>query len=403
MPISAAVASQTEVTRTGDRLFDLIEIPHENWPGERIYSFCPACREVVAIPKGDPPDCPQCHRRGIEDIFREILNRLQRAWGFYEATRFREGAWLFKHSPDSPNYSLWSTAVMALSTYGELRALGLPEPWGTDAEVLKAWTDDINRHIDPETSLLHGPVGDEAPHGSIVSKERYVSSGYNNACKRLQQTGVLPEGFRRYELDAGQMADEDHLHSKEAFLKYQEKEKEHWRKNPWGAGSWTWRVITNHRGIRKAEGKDPDDEVVDFAHQWLDRNQNPKTGAWGGEEAPYYRIVNGIFKVLCIYRDLNWPINYQERIVDFVLSGTDPVRGFTGEGCSVFDPMMILLVIRERGCHYRAREVEERTAATFLTFLDNWDEQAGWYRGGNWSGKHNNAIPAYMAKLLLDR
>ena len=107
--------------------------------------------------------------------------------------------------------------------------------------------------------------------------------------------------------------------------------------------------------------------------------------------------------MLVIYEQLNWPIHHQDRIVDFVLSGADPVKGFTGEGCSVFDPMMVLLVIRERGCEYRARDVEEKTAATFLTFLDNWDEAAGWYRGNNWNGKHNNGIPAYMARLLLDR
>ncbi len=392
-----------EAIRAGGKLFDILQVPAEQWPGERVYCFCPSCRNIVAILKGDPANCPQCSRKGLKDIFSEIMERLERAWGFYESTRFREGAWLFKHSPDSPNYSLWSTAVMGLATYGELRAFGLPEPWGSDEEILKAWTDDINRHIDPETKLLQGPVGDEAPHGSIVSMERYISSGYTNALNRLRETGVWPPGLKDYQIDAGQMTDEDHLRSKEAFLQYQEREKEHWRKNPWGAGSWTGRVIMNHREILKSQGMDPDDEVVDFAHHWLDQHQNPRTGAWGGEEAPHHRIVNGIFKVLVTYEQLNWSIHYQDQIVDFVLSDADPVKGFTGVGCSVFDPMMVLLVIRERGCDYRARDVEEKTAATFLTFLENWDEQAGWYRGDTWNGKHNNGIPAYMARLLLDR
>jgi hypothetical protein len=45
--------------------------------------------------------------------------------------------------------------------------------------------------------------------------------------------------------------------------------------------------------------------------------------------------------------------------------------------------------------------VDEAAARTFLTFKDLWSDELGWYRSNNWNAKHNNAAPAYMAKLLL--
>ena len=88
--------------------------------------------------------------------------------------------------------------------------------------------------------------------------------------------------------------------------------------------------------------------------------------------------------------------------MDFVLGGADRARGFAGQGCSVFDPMQVLYVLRCRGNEHRAAEVDAATAASILTFLDNWDESTGWFSEGTWHGKHNLAIPLYMASLLLD-
>ena len=143
--------------------------------------------------------------------------------------------------------------------------------------------------------------------------------------------------------------------------------------------------------------------MIDFVQQWLEARQDHTTGAWyAGVESPHHNVVNGIFKLFVTYERLGWEIPRQRAIVDFVLGGSDRERGFAGQGCSVFDPMQVLYVLRCRGHEYRAAEVDAATAASFLTFLDNWDDAAGWFREGTWHGKHNLAIPLYMASLLLD-
>ena len=143
--------------------------------------------------------------------------------------------------------------------------------------------------------------------------------------------------------------------------------------------------------------------MIDFVQGWLEARQDHTTGAWyAGVESPHHNVVNGIFKLFVTYERLGWEIPRQRAIVDFVLGGSDRERGFAGQGCSVFDPMQVLYVLRCRATDHRAAEVDAATAASFLTFLDNWDEAAGWFREGTWHGKHNLAIPLYMASLLLD-
>ena len=163
---------------------------------------------------------------------------------------------------------------------------------------------------------------------------------------------------------------------------------------------------TGGAGTREAparNGPPPPDAVIDFVQRWLEARQDRATGAWyAGVETPHHNAVNGIFKLFVTYERLGWEIPRQRAIVDFVLGGADRARGFAGQGCSVFDPMQVLYVLRCRGNDHRAAEVDAATAASFLTFLDNWDQSAGWFREGTWHGKHNLGIPLYMASLLLD-
>ena len=84
--------------------------------------------------------------------------------------------------------------------------------------------------------------------------------------------------------------------------------------------------------------------------QWLEARQDHATGAWyAGVEAPHHNVVNGIFKLFVTYERLGWEIPRQRAIVDFVLGGADRERGFGGQGCSVFDPMQVLYVLRAAG------------------------------------------------------
>jgi hypothetical protein len=378
-----------------------IVIPAREWPRSQVYYFCPECREVFDLAKTAVPRCPKCGRLGVEDIFSEMAARLKHAWDFFDATRYEKGRWgLFKVSPGDKGYTLWASAVLALGTYGEMRCMGFEPPGfkGND-KILNEWVNTISEYIDPNTNLLKGPLG--ATGGSVVSADAYVSGYYASV---LRNRVFMAD---RYQPPVGTHADVDHLKDPQTALNFlEDKDPKYgsWAKGPWGKGSWTTRVIKNHVDILKQKGIEPnDDRMLEFAHHWLDNKQNPRTGAWGGEQAGHHNTVNGIFKVFVSYERYHWPIQYKKQIVDFVLSGADQNKGFAGSGCSVFDPMMVLSVIRNRGETYRAADIDRVTAKTFLTFLDNWDEKRNWYRGNNWNAKHNNAIPMYMAGLILDQ
>jgi len=380
------------------------DLPSSAWPRESIYYYCPTCRKVHGIRKSGPAACPVCGAEPLRDVFAEMADRLERTWGFFDETRSEAGSWLFRMQPGDTSPSLWASGGLALGAYAELRAMGFTppsrEPWGPDDEILACWTDAILGHLDPQSNLLRASAEDCSVGGAIASPERYVSYAFE---WQLRNRIFMPEVYR---LPVGAQANEDYLASVDKARVWLE---ETWDDNtPWTAGSWTTRVVETHMAIRKDRALEPEDEVIDFVHRWLDDRQDAATGAWftntvqGTVECEHHGVVNGIFKLFVTYEPLGWEIPRQREIVDFVLNGTDPEVGFAGSGCSVFDPMQVLYVLRGRGCGHRTEETDEVTAKSFLTFLENWDEQRGWFVDRSWNGEHNLAIPLYMASLLLD-
>ncbi len=367
-------------------------LPASAWPRGRVYYFCPRCSAVRAVAAAAQAACPACGRHPLRDVFAEMAVRLERAFGFFDATRSARHPWLFTAAPAEGAHALFVSS-MALGAFGELRAMGFtpPEhpPWSSDEEVLAEWTDAILEHLDPATDLLRVPDGDGTIGGAVASPERYVSSGFE---WQLRNRVFMAD---RYRLPPGAQSNRDYLATVDEARGWLEAT---WAAHaPWTAGSWTSRAVETHLALQA------DPAVVDFVRQWLEARQDHATGAWyAGVEAPHHNVVNGIFKLFVTYERLGWEIPRQRAIVDFVLGGADRERGFGGKGCSVFDPMQVLYVLRCRGNDYRAAEVDAVTAATFLTFLDNWDDAAGWFREGTWHGKHNLGIPLYMASLLLD-
>jgi len=76
--------------------------------------------------------------------------------------------------------------------------------------------------------------------------------------------------------------------------------------------------------------------------------------------------------------------------------------GFAGSGCKSFDQMFSLTEARrQHNDGYRGEEIDKYTAMTFMAFLTNWNEKLNFY-GGNWNGKHNDGVPLYMPRLMLD-
>ena len=367
-------------------------LPASAWPRGKVYYFCPRCAAVHAVAATAQAACPACAKHPLRDIFAEMAARLERAFGFFDATRSARHPWLFTAAPAEGAHALFVSS-MALGAYGELRAMGFtpPEhpPWSSDKDVLSEWTDAILEHLDPATRLLRVPDGDGTIGGAVASPERYVSSGFE---WQLRNRVFMAD---RYRLPPGAQSNRDYLATVAEARGWLEAT---WAAHaPWTAGSWTTRAVETHLALQA------DPAVIDFVGQWLEARQDHATGAWyAGVEAPHHNVVNGIFKLFVTYERLGWEIPRQRAIVDFVLGGADRERGFGGQGCSVFDPMQVLYVLRGRGNGYRAGDVDAVTAASFRTFLDNWDETAGWFREGTWHGKHNLGIPLYMASLLLD-
>ena len=371
-----------------------LRLPASAWPRGQVYYFCPRCTAVHAVAAAAAATCPTCTKHPLRDIFAEMAARLERAFAFFDATRSTRHPWLFAAAPGEPAPLLFISS-MALGAFGELRALGFTPPrqppWGSDEDVLAAWTGAILEHRDPVTNLLQVPAGDGTIGGAVASPERYVASGFE---WQLRNRVFMADLYR---LPAGAQSNRDYLATVDQARRWLE---ETWAAHPpWTAGSWTSRAVETHQALQGTA----QDAVIDFVQQWLEARQDRTTGAWyAGVESPHHNVVNGIFKLFVTYERLGWEIPRQRAIIDFVLGGSDRERGFAGQGCSVFDPMQVLYVLRCRGNDYRAAEVDAATAASFLTFLDNWDEASGWFREGTWHGKHNLAIPLYMASLLLD-
>jgi len=361
-----------------------IVIPADQWPRKLVYYFDPEVRQVFPLEKTAAPISPLTGRVGCEDVMSEIAARLKRAWHFYEPTRLRDGEWLFKHSPTDKEYSLFA-GVYALGTFGELRCMGFVPPWDEDDDtILKNWVAAMNSHIDPKDNLLKGPSGPEAPHGSVVSKAGYVSNGYAWQLRNR----VFMAGS--YVPPVGSMTTEDFLRNRETALK--------WLNANRMRSSWITRVIKNHVDILESKGLKPNhDGMLEFAHEWLGSNQHPEHGYWINPG-----INAGLFKIMISYQRYGWPINRKKEIVDYVMGHTHGGR-FHGSGCSLFDPMHVLAELRLRGFDYRSDDIDAAVANSALTIIDNWNENTNWWKGNNWSGKHNFGAPLNLAHLLLDQ
>ena len=374
-----------------------LEIPHDQWPGELIYYFCPECDEVHGLQKDASNRCPGCGANGLHDIFVEISNRLGTAWAFFDRTRYEDDPWLYRYEPGG-EVSFFATNL-AMALYGELRALGFACPWGdTDDEIINSWIKARLAYLDPKTGLLDcsGVGGYLWYSPGPTSLEHYVSRGF---AATLESRLFEPDIYR---VPIEVKAEKDSLESVESFHELLGT-----LPNSYGGGSWVTGALANHRDILEARGEGVPDEMIEYVHRWLDEDQDPQTGRWlafADDEFNPDTIANGMFKVMVSYRDFDWKVNYPEQIIDFLIDErSDPRTGFAGDGtCSIFDPMMVGLMIRERGCDHRKEEINRVVANSFVAFKDRWDIGGNWFRNNTWQEKHNFGTPLYMAAVILE-
>jgi len=314
-----------------------------------------------------------------------MAERMQQTWSFFEATRFEEGGWLFKHSPDDKAYSLWGT-LMALSYYGEVRALGFEPPWiDREDQVLDQWIGQINAHINPETNLLEGP-----DHGSCCPGDSgYLSHTYDWQLRnRVFMTDC-------YQLPVGGFHGEDPLATREMAIEAFNAKP--WDTNAYAACNSIGKKMKSHREFLRAAGRDENDAVMQMLHGMID--DQFVNGHWGAGEGA---SPDGNMKMLVDYSRLDWPIPDHRALIDYTLSFATQEAGFEGRGCQSFNQMSCLVEARRQFPDgYRAEEIDRHTARTFLNWLNNWDEDIHFY-GDNWSCKHNNGVATHMPALLLD-
>jgi hypothetical protein len=374
-----------------------IVVQTSEWPRQKVYYYCPECRELFALDKTAAPVCKKCGRLGCENIFSEMASRLKQSWSFFEATRLEPGRWLFKMDAAARDYSLWATDAMALGYYGELRALGFKPPWSDrEQEVMDAWIAEVLRHRDAKDNLIKGPGAPAVPRE--IDKWGYLSFGFQWQLRNR----VFLAG--KYAAPPGCQVSEDFCRDEETAMKLFDSLP--WAANPyWACNMIGSKAILNHRDILLASGRRFPDEVTELLHKRIDSKYNTEKGYWGGQKASHVNRTSGDMKMLVTYAVLDWEIPNPKKIIDFVLSGADEKAGFRGRGCSAFNQMFSLAAVRRKYpelASYRGEEIDKYTAMTFMTFLANWNEKLNFY-ADNWNGKHNNGVVLFMPQLILDQ
>ena len=359
-----------------------IVMPADQWPRKLVYYFDPEVNKVFGLEKTATPISPFTGRVGCEDIFSEMAARLKRSWSLYEATRAKQGCWLFKYQLGDKDYSLWATSSDALAYYGEIRALGFVPPWiDREDEVMDEWIGEINKHIDPKTNLITGPA-----RGAPRPDPPYLSHSYDWISRNRVFTAD------RYTLPPGGLHGGDPLPTKEAAIK--RFNSFNWNGNTYQVCNVLGKEMKSHAEVVRAQGLDPaKDAIIIMLHKMLDTKF--VNGRWGKGGT-----ADGNMKMAVTYCTYDWPIPDHRALIDFTLDGAN--GQFKGRGCTAFNQMWVLAEARRQFPDgYRGDEIDASLAQSFLTFLANWNESLNFY-SNNWSGKHNNGVPLFMAHLMLD-
>ncbi len=365
-----------------------IVIPADQWPRKLVYYFDPEVRKVFPLEKTAAPVSPYTGLVGCEDIFSEMAARLKRSWSFFEATRVKEGEWLFANHPGGKVHHVDHGARVSpsypLAYYGELRAFGFVPPW-LDVEAPGIWQ--------AEDAILEQWIGQLATVGVKREADWTIRNRVfeNTTPYAAPRTG---KSFLR-SLSPGGVAPD--LTTPESTLKYFKSLP--WERNPYSACGRIGHALNLHIAKRHLAGQEPIDDAYHQVRRLVSEQFHPDKGYWGGRPSP-----DANMKMICAYGQFGWPIPEPRTIVDFHLSHATDKAGFEGRGCSAFNQMHPLAAIFRQYpelAGYRGDEIDRYTAMTFVTFLSNWNEKTNFY-GSSWLGKHNNGVSLFMAHLMLD-
>lgn len=395
---------------TGDTRSKFVVL-REKWRGRRTFHYCQGCDRVVGVLREEWPVCPVCETSDLDDIFTIIDRKLPTIWKFVEAMRVKEGPYgRYQGYASDPRPYRIVASDQAMSFNHLMRHAGYTPPW--TKKQLEEWIDTILLDLNPETGLIEDPF-------EIEEKGRTEEVLFNQYCVSRGLASVFARaGFpHKYHLPKQAMEERDCLADEQhalAFLNDQENPADFldaytWETSPYSKGSQVTWAIRRHEAVLREKGL-PDDGVVEFVHQWLDQKQNPQTGYWGGEKASANNQMCGAFKLLVAYQDHDWMINHLDRMVDTTISISTPEGDFgdNGFGCTVFDALLVFKIAQQKMPDYRAEDIYETTARTFLNFIKHWSDEEHFFTSEPMPGAraemvamHGLATPMYMAEILL--
>lgn len=386
-------------------------VPRQQWRGCRTFHYCRKCEHVIGAPKNELPICPVCKASDPDDIFSIIDRKLPTLWRFVEEMRVKAGPYgRYKGYAGDPRPYRIVAADQAISLNHIMHNAGYTPPWTKNQ--LEAWIDTILLDLNPATGLIEDPFEIEARGRTdeVLFQQYCVSRGLASVFAKA--------GFpHKYQLPQQAQEERDCLADEQqalAFLNDQENPADFldaytWETSPYSKGSQVTWAIRRHEALQRKKGL-TDDGVVEFVHQWLDRKQNPNTGYWGGEKASLNNRMCGAFKLLVAYEDHHWKLNYLDKMVDTTISISTPPGDFgdNGFGCTVFDALLVFKIAQQQIPDYRAEDIYETTARTFLNFINHWSDEEHFFTPQPMPGAraemvamHGLATPMYMAEVLL--
>lgn len=223
----------------------------------------------------------------------------------------------------------------------------------------------FNSHQETNTGFYHEPFIHELNNLSIdrvvEMSGTYLSFQVCGALEAINRLPIYP--FRFYEFTI----------RKGAISKYIE-DKFPWNHSPWGAGGWIDSIATMLRMNIKMGYKEyqlPLDEMI----EWLQKNQNPKTGLWGNLDSPKVLtgLVNGGYHILrgTLFQ-MNMNIPYPERIIDAcinVYKENDYFKPGHGEGCHELDLFDLMLQASKYSQAYKKEEISRICEERFSEIL----------------------------------
>ncbi len=151
--------------------------------------------------------------------------------------------------------------------------------------------------------------------------------------------------------------------------------------NPWNSGNKVMFLAIcfaynyEHFGDEKAK------EALNVWFDWMDRNQNPKTGFWGtSRDSDYFVGMGGFYHQFLIYEYFDRTLQYSEQIVDRMLLLQQPdglyFPGQGGGSCDDIDAISPLVHFYFK-LNYRRDKIRNSLRRSLSAILENQNPDGG--------------------------